>query len=110
MDTPFRTPQDRAGDWRFAARIPEWARRLTVHPDGMDTVLLVADEEGSWWAVPGACRKCGDSLAPTSNEVLDPASETRCHACGAAHGPHVKGCHAVATLVVDDEIYLLAES
>lgn len=110
MNKTFRSPEDHSGDWRFAARVPDSARRLTVHPDGMDTVLLVADEEGAWWAVPGACRQCGDSLEPTSKEVLIPAMETRCHACGTPHGPEVAGCVKVATLVVDEEIYLLAQS
>ena len=76
----------------------------------MDTVVLVADEEGAWWAVPGFCRKCGDSLAPTTKEVMNPANEIRCNACGTAHGPEVPDCRHLATLVVDDEIYLLAAS
>ncbi len=98
MNGIFHTPEEHS------------AKRLTVHPDGMDTVLLVADEEGAWWAVPGACRKCGDSLEPASKEVLNPTQSLRCHACGTLHGPHIDDCEQVATLVVDDEIYLLAES
>ena len=106
MDGPPTSPQDLADGWRFAARAVEGATRIEAHPEGLEPLLLVMDEEGAWWAIPAGCTRCG-SPHPVPDPSAPATSILPCATCGAHHGPGASdGAHR-PVLQSDEELYVL---
>jgi len=106
MTQQFRSLEERGDDWCLAMSVAPDVPLARVEVPDLGAVILRADGQGGWWAVAERCQRCGVVLEPEST-VTATSAAIGCVACGAAHGPHEPGCVCIATLVVDDEVYLL---
>ena len=110
MTQPTRSPEEHASDWCLALRAAPDTRQARVDVEGLGTLILTADGEGGWWAVADRCQRCGGALVPVAPVTSTVVSAIVCGACGAKHAPDMPECVCIATLVADDEVYVLRKA
>lgn len=110
MEQRFQTPAQHAESWCLAMSAASHVDLARVEVPGLGPVILKADGEGGWWALAANCQRCGGEIASAPTAAPGAGTVVTCTACGAAHGPHEPGCVCIATLVVDDEVYLLRDA